>query len=65
MSDPDWFMEDVGTEGVAFPCPNCRRELRLWFNGGELDQVGCCGMLYRLTYGDAPLHVERLPQGRA
>ena len=60
MSEPEWFMEDVDTP-VEFACPCCRKALHLWFNGGELDRVECCGMIYELTYGDAPLHVVRRP----
>lgn len=28
-------------------CISCGKEIELWYNGGELDQVECCGYLYR------------------
>lgn len=30
----------------TFPCIRCGKELHLYFNGGELDRVQCCGLSY-------------------
>ena len=29
-------------------CLRCGKAIKLWFNGGELDQRECCGLFYRL-----------------
>lgn len=31
-------------------CPNCEREIVLYFNGGELDYNVCCGLRYELEH---------------
>lgn len=28
-------------------CLKCKKPIRLWWNGGELDQKECCGLMYR------------------
>jgi len=30
-------------------CKRCGREIELWFNGGELDERECCGLIYGLV----------------
>ncbi len=31
-------------------CPRCGKEHQLWFNGGELDEKKCCGLVLYLEH---------------
>lgn len=37
---------DFGESGDV-DCLTCGKKLHLYFNGGELDQRECCGLIYR------------------
>lgn len=39
LADDDW--------APTVPCTRCGKPVRLFFNGGELDQQECCGVVYR------------------
>lgn len=43
------------TEPVV--CRGCGKEVRLYFNGGELDTKRCCGYTYALEHGEIYLVV--------
>ena len=40
-------------------CLVCRRVIRLYWNGGELDRVNCCGHTYRTQHMRTDLIIER------
>jgi len=35
-----------GFESGLFKCCKCGKENHLFFNGGELDEITCCGIKY-------------------
>jgi hypothetical protein len=41
-------------------CRGCGRLIHLWFNGGELDVVTCCGRRYRSEVIGYQLVIEQL-----
>lgn len=51
----------IGHNDVCFdyPCKGCGKNIRLWFNGGELDERQCCGYTYRLEHKRIDFVVEK------
>ena len=41
------FARVEGFESGDTQCLRCGKTLHLYFNGGELDSVECCGMTYK------------------
>lgn len=39
----------------AIDCIVCNKSLHLYWNGGELDQVKCCDILYRTEHQEIDL----------
>lgn len=39
----------------AIDCIVCNKTLHLYWNGGELDNVECCGILYRTEHQETDL----------
>lgn len=40
-------------------CIKCKNQLRLYFNGGELDQVECCGHVYATEHAAIDLVIYK------
>lgn len=51
-------------DAESFPCLECGKPVRLYFNGGELDRETCCGLTYQTEHGPIDLVVYD-PEGRA
>lgn len=44
-------------------CVKCGKVLHLYYNGGEMDEVRCCGLIYRTEIQKVDLVVyEPLPE---
>ena len=39
-----------GFQSGDFTCLRCHRSFYLHYNGGELDQVECCGLVYQTEH---------------
>lgn len=37
----------VNFQAEHYNCTVCGKQMRFWFNGGELSQSKCCGLIYR------------------
>lgn len=44
-----------GFDSGKFNCVTCNKALYLYWNGGELDDVECCGKLYRTEHHEIDL----------
>ena len=51
---------DFGEGDIA--CMGCGRKLRLYFNGGELDEIVCCGYHYETVHTQIDLVIYRVGQ---
>ena len=40
-----YIVQDFGESGTV-ACNGCGKELKMWFNGGEMDRQSCCGYTY-------------------
>ncbi|TET40180.1 MAG: hypothetical protein E3J66_07240 [Dehalococcoidia bacterium] len=44
-------------------CLNCGRNIKLWYNGGELDEEDCCGYRYYGRHTGTEIMVKVLNKG--
>lgn len=56
--------EDIKFNGNVFStkCIKCGKEIELWFNGGELDERQCCGLMYSTEINKIDLVIEKEKQ---
>lgn len=40
-------------------CGKCGSEIHLWYNGGELDEDFCCGVIYQTKHVRTDLIISR------
>ena len=44
---------------LGYTCKGCGKTIRLFFNGGKLDEKHCCGYIYRLEHKQVDFVVLR------